>query len=80
MAKRSAPVPAGVGTDLRQVKAYVPLQKWQDVMDRAELAGMSVSAYLNALIDRDQLDESGRPVWVEQTSQDQEELPLSKAS
>lgn len=80
--RRSIPGPAGTGTDLRAVKAYVPLQKWQAVMDRAELAGMSVSAYLNALIDRDQVDAAGRPVWVEapHEDQEQEELPLSRAS
>lgn len=51
-------------------------------MDRAELAGMSVSGYLNALIDRDELDAAGRPVWVEapHEDQEQEELPLSRAS
>lgn len=70
-----------MGTDLRAVKAYVSLQKWQDVMDRAARAGMSVSAYLNALIDRDPLDEAGRPAWaVNADDSEQEELPLTKSA
>ena len=37
-------------------------------MDRAESAGLSVSRYLSALIDRDELDSDGRPLWAELTS------------
>ncbi len=33
-------------------------------MDRAEQSGMGVSRYLAQLIDRDELDASGRPAWA----------------
>ncbi len=49
---------------MRSLKTYVPLEKWSDVMDRADKAGLSVSKYLTALIDRDELDAQGRPTWA----------------
>lgn len=64
--RRRTPAPAGIGTDLRAVKAYVPTETWAEVMDRAEKADMTVSAYLRTLIERDVLDEDGRPVWAAQ--------------
>ncbi len=72
---KDARLPKPVAGDLRLLKAYVPPAKWAHVMDRAKNAGMSVSGYLNALIDRDELDASGRPVWVVQDAPAQ--LPLS---
>jgi hypothetical protein len=75
MTDRPTPGPAGFGTDLRAVKAYVSVDRWRDVMTRAALAGMSVSAYLNALIERDQLDGDGRPVWA--PVRPDEELPIA---
>ena len=64
MTERRIPGPAAVNSDLRAVKAYVPTSKWAEVTDRAARAGLTVSAYLNVLIDRDPLDEHGRPVWA----------------
>lgn len=66
--RRRTPGPAGIGTDLRAVKAYVPIETWAEVMDRADKAGMTVSAYLRALIERDVLDEDGRPAWAPEPS------------
>jgi len=76
------PGPANADTDMRSLKTYVPVEKWSEVMDRVEKIDdkMSVSKYLAALIDRDELDETGRPVWAPPRSQRQEELPLTKAS
>jgi hypothetical protein len=65
MVERRAPGPAAPGTDLRVLKTYVPVESWHDVMDRAEKAGLSVSRYIRALIDRDELDADGRPVWID---------------
>lgn len=45
-------------------------------MDRADRAGLSVSKYLAALIARDELDETGRPVWAP-APHPTEQLPLA---
>ena len=34
----------------------------------AEAAGLSLSGYIGALINRDQVDENGRPLWAEPDS------------
>lgn len=65
MATRRVPAPTNASTDLRTLKTYVPVETWSEVMDRAEKAGLSVSRYLSALISRDEVDEEGRPMWVE---------------
>lgn len=64
-----------MGTDLRAVKAYVPTSTWAEVYDRSEKAGLTVSAYLRALIERDTLDQDGRPTWA--TESRQEELRIT---
>ena len=74
MAERRVPRPANADTDMRSLKTYVPVEKWSEVMDRTEKAGISVSKYLSALIDRDQLDEQGWPVSA--ASQNDVSLPL----
>lgn len=75
MPQRRIPRPSNSETDLRSLKAYVPVDTWSEVMDRAEKAGLSVSRYLSALIDRDQLDEHGRPVWAPHANAEAEPLP-----
>jgi len=65
MSQRQLPRPTNASTDLRILKTYVSSETWSDVMDRAESAGLSVSRYLSALIDRDELDSDGRPLWAE---------------
>lgn len=45
--------------------------------------GTSVAAYLDALLEHEQLDETGRPAWWDQqvpASSNQEELPLQRVS
>jgi len=69
------PGPAGVGTDLRAVKAYVDVAVWAEVYDRAEKGGMTVSAYLRALIERDTLDPNGCPTWAPASGQQEFRIP-----
>jgi len=64
MAQRRIPGPTNGDSAMRSLKTYVPIEKWSNVTDRAEKAGLTVSKYLTALIDRDVLDANGRPVWV----------------
>ncbi|GGM22280.1 hypothetical protein ACFFX1_11230 [Dactylosporangium sucinum] len=71
-----ARLPKPVAGDLRLLKAYVPPERWADVTERAKRAGLTVSGYLNALIDRDELDDTGTPVWAAARSSAQ--LPLAE--
>jgi len=57
-------LPKPVAGDLRIHKLYAGPDRWVEIAQRAKRAGMTVSAYLNALIDRDELDADGRPVWA----------------
>ncbi len=57
-------LPQPVAGNLRIHKAYAPPERWLMIADRAKKAGMSVSSYLNALVDRDVLDGDGCPVWA----------------
>lgn len=68
-------LPKPVAGELRIHKVYAGPDRWLTIAQRAQLANMSVSAYLNALIDRDELDEKGRPVWAVQPATTQ--LPMS---
>lgn len=61
-----------VAGDLHLLKVYVPPDQKITVMRRAAKAGLSVSAYLKSLIERDEVDDSGRPVWAHEPAQ----LPL----
>lgn len=45
----------------------------------ADAAGVSLAAYLEALIDRDTVDENGCPLWLTPRVDQQEELPLKIA-
>jgi hypothetical protein len=47
----------------------------------ADAAGVSFASYLERLIERDEVDETGCPVWLEPKSarDDQQELPLKTA-
>ena len=77
MSTQSRKIPkAPITTDLRTLKTYVTIEMWCEAMDRAEKAGMSLSKYLAELIARDQLDESGRPVWATEP-QIEDQLPLA---
>lgn len=70
MAERRAPRPTNGSPDKVPVKTYVTVDKWGEVMDRAEKAGISVSSYLSTLIDRDELDADGRPTWAPPPAED----------
>jgi hypothetical protein len=46
----------------------------------ADALGISMAAYVDALLDREELGEDGRPMWWTQpVAADQEELPLKSA-
>ncbi|MEN3308830.1 MAG: hypothetical protein V7603_5032 [Micromonosporaceae bacterium] len=70
------PLPKPVAGELRIHKVYASPDRWREIARRAKLAGMSVSAYLNALIDRDEIDSAGRPVWAAPVDA-QQQLPLA---
>jgi len=47
----------------------------------ADALGVSISAYVERLIEREQLDDRGRPVWWDRpVSRDQEELLLPQSA
>ncbi|MBW3656200.1 MAG: hypothetical protein KY444_08830 [Gemmatimonadetes bacterium] len=63
--RRQRPVPrTQLGCDKVPIRTYVTVEMWRDVTNRAEKAGISVSRYLSALIERDELDSAGRPAWA----------------
>ena len=45
----------------------------------AQAAGISLAAYLEALVDHDEVDDNGCPLWLEPRNSQQEELPLKTA-
>lgn len=45
----------------------------------ADAAGITMAAYLEALIERDEVDAAGRPLWLPVRDTDQQELPLRTA-
>ena len=67
-------LPRPVAGDLRIHKAYAPPERWLLIADRAKKANMSVSSYLNALVDRDELDENGCPAWASAATSPQPSL------
>ncbi len=70
-------LPKPVAGDLRIHKVYAGPERWLEIAARAERAGMSVSAYLNALIERDEVDETGTPSWAAERAHQTAQLPLS---
>lgn len=69
------PAPVASAPGLLRHVAYMPPDKYRLVRARARAAGKSVSAYLNELVDRDQVDANGRPVWA--TAEEVEQLQLA---
>lgn len=68
-------------------KPKVLIQAWLEPEHRAKVrlaadsAGISIARYLAALIERDEVDQHGCPVWLPPvTPTDQEELPLNKTA
>ncbi len=45
----------------------------------ADAAGIALAAYMQALIDRDEVDANGCPLWLNPRGRGHEELPLKTA-
>jgi hypothetical protein len=45
----------------------------------ADAAGITLAAYLEALVNRDEVDSNGCPLWLQPRVLEQEELPLKTA-
>ena len=52
-----------------------PTEK-QAVVDRARLLGLTHSEYVSQLVNRDQVDAAGLPLWADELSRP-DELPLA---
>ena len=64
-----------------QLNARVLPDRREKALRAAEALGISVNAYIDALLDREQLDERGRPLWWDSpVPTDQEELPLKTSA
>lgn len=61
------------------LQARVDEQSWSKANKAADAAGISMSAYIQSLIDRDETDAEGCPVWRRAPDPTQEELPLRTA-
>lgn len=75
MTERRIPRPTNSLTDLRPARTYLSVEMWCEMTDRAEKAGLSASSYLRTLIERDEVDADGRPVWAEPPTGGTETLP-----
>ncbi|MGW1765019.1 hypothetical protein ACWCQL_13210 [Streptomyces sp. NPDC002073] len=66
---------------LVRLSPLVPADVHKQAYDNAKAAGVSMSLYLAELIRRDELDESGAPVWAADAlpgaKAGQKELPLT---
>lgn len=63
-----------------QLGARVMPEHKEKVAAIAAALGISVNAYLDALLAHEELDERGRPIWWDRpVPADQEELPLKSA-
>ena len=62
------------------LQARVDERSWSKANKAADAAGISVSAYIQSLVDRDETDADGCPVWRRASHEPgQEELPLRTA-
>ncbi|MFE5730229.1 hypothetical protein ACFQ7A_04855 [Streptomyces sp. NPDC056528] len=64
---------------LVRLSPMVPPEVHEAAYANAKAAGVSMGKYLAALIQRDQLDTSGRPVWANEAfgQSDQGQLPMT---
>lgn len=68
-------------SDAVQLGARVMPQNKAKAAQIAQALGISVNAYLDALLEHEELDERGRPVWWDRpVPADQEELPLTQSA
>jgi hypothetical protein len=66
--------------DHRPMTGHVPPEIKAKAESMAAALGISLGAYLEELLRREQVDEHGRPVWwTDPAPRDQEELPLKTA-
>lgn len=64
-----------------QLGARVQPERKKKTERIAAALGISVNAYLDALLEHEQLDEHGRPLWWDRpVPADQEEMPLSQSA
>ena len=52
---------------------------WQKANRAADAAGIALAAYLQHLVDRDEVDANGCPLWLNPRDGGQQELPLESA-
>ncbi len=52
---------------------------WAKANRAADAAGIALAAYLQRLVDRDEVDANGCPLWLDPRDRGQEELPLRTA-
>jgi hypothetical protein len=67
--------------DAVQFKTRIHAARRAKASQVADALGISLGTYIDALLEREQLDERGRPVWWQDpVPRDQEELPLSHSA
>jgi hypothetical protein len=67
--------------DAVQLNMRVHVARRAKASQVADALGVSLGTYIDALLEREQLDERGRPVWWrDPVPRDQEELPLSHSA
>jgi len=81
------PAAKGRSAPRRGDEGLVPLQgrvtpaMRQKARDAADAAGISIAAYLQGLLERDEVDANGCPTWLEpKAGRDQEVLPLGRTA
>ena len=60
-----------------KLSGYLQPQLYEKARTAADQANLSVGAYLERLIDADQVDEDGRPLWADSPARAPEQLPLA---
>ena len=70
----------GVGPSTRPSTVRMKESSWEKAERAAASLGVSRDAYLDRYLEREELDEQGRPVWwTDPVPADQKELPLKSA-
>ena len=70
----------GVGPSTRPSTVRMREAMWEKAEQAAASLGVSRDAYLDRYMEREELDEHGRPVWwTDPIPADQQELPLRTA-
>ena len=71
----------GVGASTVQMNLRVSTHMRTKVQRAADALKISEAAYLDALLEREELDDQGRPLWWrDPVPGDQEELPLPQSA